>query len=115
MDYATKGKHFIADVWVKGEIPNLDKLVEKLMKKCKLHIADKLIKNFEPYGQTRLYLLTESHLTFHTYPEHWYFSIDMYTCGDEWEPEKALEVLGQIENLEHLQSDITLRWIKDDK
>lgn len=30
---------------------------------------------------TGLYLLSESHLSYHTYPETNYISIDVYTCG----------------------------------
>lgn len=32
-------------------------------------------------GVTGLYLLSESHLSYHTYPESHYISIDVYTCG----------------------------------
>ena len=30
---------------------------------------------------TGLFLLSESHLSYHTYPECGYISIDVYTCG----------------------------------
>lgn len=32
-------------------------------------------------GVTGLFLLSESHLSYHTYPESRYISIDVYTCG----------------------------------
>ncbi|MFJ4349743.1 adenosylmethionine decarboxylase [Pseudomonas sp. NPDC089428] len=32
-------------------------------------------------GVTGLFLLSESHLSYHTYPERGYISIDVYTCG----------------------------------
>lgn len=32
-------------------------------------------------GVTGLFLLSESHLSYHTYPECGYISIDVYTCG----------------------------------
>jgi S-adenosylmethionine decarboxylase proenzyme len=31
---------------------------------------------------TALYLLTESHMSIHTWPEHQYVAIDIFTCGD---------------------------------
>lgn len=34
-------------------------------------------------GVTGLYLLSESHLSYHTYPESKYISIDVYTCGSD--------------------------------
>ncbi|WP_372240781.1 S-adenosylmethionine decarboxylase [Pseudomonas sp. CK-NBRI-02] len=32
-------------------------------------------------GVTGLFLLCESHLSYHTHPENSYISIDVYTCG----------------------------------
>ncbi len=32
-------------------------------------------------GVTGLYLLSESHLALHTYPEHGFFSANLYSCG----------------------------------
>ena len=32
-------------------------------------------------GVTGIFLLSESHLSYHTYPERGYISIDVYTCG----------------------------------
>jgi S-adenosylmethionine decarboxylase len=39
-----------------------------------------------PGGVTALYLLSESHLCCHTYPEHEFASFNLYCCGDrrEW-------------------------------
>jgi S-adenosylmethionine decarboxylase len=38
-------------------------------------------KQFEPIGATMLYLLSESHLSIHTYPEKNYCAIDVYCCN----------------------------------
>ncbi|WP_341962199.1 adenosylmethionine decarboxylase [Pseudomonas sp. RC10] len=43
------------------------------------HLTHKFISNGE--GVTGLYLLSESHLSYHTYPENCYISVDVYTCG----------------------------------
>ncbi|MDY0833164.1 adenosylmethionine decarboxylase [Pseudomonas sp. SED1] len=46
-------------------------------------VLDHLIYKFDVGGEgvTGLYLLSESHLSYHTYPETHYISIDVYTCG----------------------------------
>jgi S-adenosylmethionine decarboxylase len=36
---------------------------------------------FEPSGYTAAALLTESHITLHTWPEHAAVQIDIFTCG----------------------------------
>lgn len=44
-------------------------------------------------GMTGAVILSESHITFHTWPEHHFVACDIFTCGDNALPEKALEVI----------------------
>ena len=37
---------------------------------------------FHPQGLTILYLLSESHISIHTFPEREYFALDIYTCRE---------------------------------
>ena len=48
---------------------------------------------FEPQGVTGLALLAESHISIHTWPEHGYAAVDVFTCGDHTMPERACEIL----------------------
>lgn len=48
---------------------------------------------FKPFGVTALALLSESHMSIHTYPELGYAAADVFTCGDEGDPFKAMDVL----------------------
>ncbi len=36
---------------------------------------------FSPYGVSGVVIIQESHLTIHTWPEHRYAAIDIFTCG----------------------------------
>jgi S-adenosylmethionine decarboxylase len=44
---------------------------------------------FSPQGLTMVALLAESHLSLHTWPEHGYAAVDLFTCGDEAPARKA--------------------------
>ena len=44
-------------------------------------VVDSRIHEFSPQGVTGILLLTESHLSIHTWPEKAYAAIDFYTCG----------------------------------
>ena len=48
---------------------------------------------FEPQGVTALGLLSESHISIHTWPENSYAAADIFTCGENCDPEKACEYL----------------------
>lgn len=53
---------------------------------------------FEPQGVTALALLAESHISIHTWPEHGYAAVDVFTCGDHAKPQQACEYLVQWMN-----------------
>ena len=46
---------------------------------------------FEGGGVTGVILLSESHIALHTYPEHGFIAIDLFSCGPG-DPERALAV-----------------------
>ncbi len=50
-------------------------------------------KKFDPQGVTAVLLLSESHLSIHTWPEFGYAAIDAFTCGEHTDPELACDFL----------------------
>jgi len=48
---------------------------------------------FEPQGVTAVALLSESHISIHTWPEHGYAAVDAFTCGTHCNPEVAISYL----------------------
>jgi S-adenosylmethionine decarboxylase len=51
---------------------------------------------FDPQGVTAIALLAESHLSIHTWPENGYAAVDIFTCGENMNPDKAIEVLSDV-------------------
>ncbi len=48
---------------------------------------------FKPQGVSGVVVIAESHLFIHTWPEHGYAAVDIFTCGDSVQPEKAAQIL----------------------
>jgi len=48
---------------------------------------------FHPQGVTALALLAESHISIHTWPEHGYAAVDVFTCGQTAQPLRACEFM----------------------
>lgn len=49
---------------------------------------------FNPHGVSGVIVIAESHVTIHTWPEHGYAAVDIFTCGetiDPWVIQKHLE------------------------
>ena len=44
---------------------------------------------FNPHGVSGAVVISESHLTIHTWPEYGYAAIDVFTCGDVINPWEA--------------------------
>lgn len=102
-EFSTKGKHIIVDAYgVNSELLDniyyLRKLGRFAIAKSGATFVDSVEKKFSPYGATLLFLLEESHLSFHTFVEdirsstNSYISIDLYTCGDI-DPEIAIDYI----------------------
>ena len=52
-------------------------------------LLDIISTQFEPQGVTALGLLAESHISVHTWPEHGYGAVDIFTCGEHADPRRA--------------------------
>ncbi|MDX8046682.1 adenosylmethionine decarboxylase [Gracilibacillus sp. S3-1-1] len=91
----TMGRHVIAELWE----CNIDKLndIEQLEKtfvnaalKAGAEVREVAFHKFAPFGVSGVVIISESHLTIHSFPEHGYASIDVYTCGDIIDPNVAV-------------------------
>lgn len=56
-------------------------------------LLDEVSHQFTPQGVTALGLLSESHISIHTWPEHGYAAADVFTCGQRAKAEKACRYL----------------------
>jgi S-adenosylmethionine decarboxylase len=56
---------------------------------CGATIVDVAFHEFNPFGVSGVVVIAESHLSIHTWPEHRYAAVDIFTCGDAIKPEVA--------------------------
>ncbi|MDP3879140.1 MAG: adenosylmethionine decarboxylase [Dehalococcoidales bacterium] len=52
-------------------------------------VLEKSFHQFNPKGVSGVVIIAESHLFIHTWPECGYAAVDIFTCGDTVNPEKA--------------------------
>jgi S-adenosylmethionine decarboxylase proenzyme len=94
------GKHIILDLYeVNTEILQsintttlyiFNNFIEHILKTANVHLLSKNVHFFDFNHEnkkiegafTALYLLSESHLSIHTWPEKGYIAIDIFTCGN---------------------------------
>ena len=85
--YQFLGKHFIASYagCDAKAIQNVEGLIEAMregVRKSGAQILDESSYVFQGNGFTMVLLLSESHASIHTYPEHNACFVDLFTCGD---------------------------------
>lgn len=98
MEYSTFGRHVAVDTWgadfdklTNAEWPQAQ-MVEAA-EACGATVLSVQSKQFEPQGATVLVLLSESHLSIHTYPERGFVALDCYTCGETVDPQIAIDYM----------------------
>ena len=103
----SSGKHLICDLKdVKNNelLNNVDELQNMLIHVCEqfhFQILEKIHYAFTPQGCSILFLLSESHISLHSFPERKHISLDLYTCReykDNSEYEEIVKYLIQTLN-----------------
>ena len=56
-------------------------------------VLGKSFHQFNPHGVSGVVIIAESHLFIHTWPDCGYAAVDIFTCGDSVQPEKAAQKL----------------------
>ena len=94
------GRHCIAEL--SGGCPHLlndedyiKRSLEEAASKSGATLLNIASHKFDPQGVTAVALLSESHISIHTWPEHGYAAVDAFTCGSHCDPEVAIKQLKQ--------------------
>ena len=102
------GTHIIVDSYLISDtkfyeihhnFDTFNEIIKKLIQKHNMTLISNQFKIFD--GQigafTLLYLLSESHISFHSWPEKNYIAIDVFTCGDCNTRELVKDILNYLE------------------
>lgn len=92
------GAHHIAELCeCNADLLNNSEFISTSLRRAVEHANATLIEEvkyeFTPQGITAVCLLSESHISIHTWPEKRYAAVDIFTCGDHTSPEKACQFL----------------------
>lgn len=115
--FDTVGAHVLADFWgcQFEKLDDAELLINSLRqaaKSAKMTILGEESYKFTPQGFTGILLLSESHISIHTYPERGYAAIDVYTCGGGM-TQKAIDFLKEVLKPTHVQEMLLHRGIPD--
>lgn len=115
--FDTVGAHILADFWG-CQFEKLDDAqllmgyLRKAAKNANMTILGEESFKFNPQGFTGLLLLSESHISIHTYPERGYAAIDVFTCGGGM-TQKAIEYLKEALHPTYVNEMVVQRGLPD--
>lgn len=94
----TLGRHLIVELYdcdtkTLTDVGRIEDIMVNAAKAMKAHIVDVVFHTFSPHGVSGIVVIAESHLSIHTWPEHAFASVDIYTCGSNIDPWKAYKNL----------------------
>lgn len=86
MCFKKMGKHYLLNLYgcsfvLLDDTEYLIKLMECAASTSGATVVQTIYKKFEPQGVTVLTLLSESHISVHTWPERGEAAVDIFTCG----------------------------------
>lgn len=102
------GRHYIVELH--GCDPDRLRYADDL-REVLLHAAEEAsatvvgfaFHQFRPEGASGVLLIAESHVALHTWPEHAYMAMDVFTCGEEMDPELAIDIVKEGVDADHVR------------
>ena len=92
------GRHLLMDFYdCNIQLLNDDTYLEEALHRAALaagaHVLSTHFHRFSPQGITGVLSLRESHFAIHTWPEHRFAAVDLFSCGaiDPWPAHRLLE------------------------
>jgi S-adenosylmethionine decarboxylase len=84
---AALGRHILLELYdcplhLLSDIEGLERALRAAAEAMGASVVTSNFHQFSPYGVSGVVIIQESHLTIHTWPEHRYAAIDIFTCGD---------------------------------
>jgi spermidine synthase len=106
------GRHVLAefhgvDTALADDPARLRNLLGTALERAGARVCEIVDKRFEPHGVTVLAMLEESHASIHSYPERGAMFVDVFTCGEKADAEKAVRLLQD----ELAPSDVCIRTV----
>ena len=113
-EYAFEGRHFLAsycecDPEALSDVVALERVMHEAALASGATVLGSTMHVFPPDGLTLVILLSESHASIHTYPEHRSCFVDLFTCGDSCHEEEFDRVLRTFLKPQEAEMRILLR------
>jgi len=94
------GRHLIVELFdcsatVLQDLEGVKTGLEEAARRAQATIVATTFHQFNPVGVSGVVVISESHLSIHTWPEYRYAAVDIFSCGEALRPEVAVAYLAE--------------------
>lgn len=110
------GRHILAEIYgCDSQILDNKDYIQKIMVEAALkagaEVRESIFHKFSPAGVSGVVIISESHLTIHTWPELGYAAVDVFTCGNSINPWDACDYMTEALNAKNMTATEVKRGI----
>ncbi|MBI2501683.1 MAG: adenosylmethionine decarboxylase [Candidatus Latescibacteria bacterium] len=92
------GRHVLVDFYgcspaLLDDAGHLEQALNQAALAAGARVLNSTFHRFSPCGVTGVLAIQESHLAIHTWPEHAFAAVDLFTCGQALDPWQACALL----------------------
>jgi len=92
------GRHLLLELYecnaeVLNSLGTIKSALVEAARRAEATIIDVVFHEFNPFGISGVVVIAESHLSIHTWPEHRYAAVDIFSCGEALKPAEAAAYL----------------------
>lgn len=96
----TLGRHILCEVYgcdpgVLDDVKTIEGIMVNAALQAGAEIREVAFHKFNPQGVSGIVVISESHLSIHTWPEYGYAAVDVFTCGEKVNPIAACNYISQ--------------------
>jgi S-adenosylmethionine decarboxylase len=110
------GRHILAEIHgcdskVLNDITGVEEIMVQAALSSGAEVREVAFHKFSPQGVSGVVVISESHLAVHTWPEHGYAAVDVFTCGDSVNPWDACNYIVEKFGAQNFTASETLRGV----
>ncbi|MBF8267540.1 MAG: S-adenosylmethionine decarboxylase [Dehalococcoidia bacterium] len=76
-----------------NDLPLIRKTLLQAAREVGATVIGQSFHQFSPQGVTGVVAIAESHICIHTWPEYGYAAVDIFTCGEGFKPQTAVDLI----------------------
>ncbi|HEV2056254.1 MAG TPA: adenosylmethionine decarboxylase [Methylomirabilota bacterium] len=90
------GRHLIVELFdcapeILNDLEAVQTILLAVARRARATIVGSTFHQFSPFGLSGVVIMSESHVSIHTWPEHRYTAADIFSRGEAFRPDVAVE------------------------